>query len=72
MVKALFDQDINPRKDGVIYKKYLPKLYYIGQRSVIFNAYTFLEWLFFGLLHSIVVFIVPLFIFRNGLLSSSG
>jgi magnesium-transporting ATPase (P-type) len=63
MVKALFDQDINPRLDGDEYKKYLPKLYYIGQRGVIFNGRTFLEWLFFGVLHSIVVFIIPLFIF---------
>jgi hypothetical protein len=30
MVKAVFDQDINPDKDGEIYKKYLPMLYYVG------------------------------------------
>jgi hypothetical protein len=30
MVKALFDQDINYKKDGEAYKKYLPKLYYLG------------------------------------------
>jgi len=63
MVKALFDQDINPRKDGEEYKRYLPKLYYLGQRCVIFNGWTFLEWLFFGVLHSVVVFVVPLYIF---------
>jgi len=63
MVRALFDQDINTRKDGHEYKKYLPKLYYIGQRSIIFNVPTFLEWLFFGVLHSVVVFLIPLFIY---------
>jgi magnesium-transporting ATPase (P-type) len=30
MVRALFDQDINTRKDGEEYKRFLPKLYYIG------------------------------------------
>jgi phospholipid-transporting ATPase len=63
MVRALFDQDINTRKDGHQFKKYLPKLYYIGQRSIIFNVPTFLEWLFFGVLHSVVVFLIPLFIY---------
>jgi len=72
MVRALFDQDINTRKDGNEYKKFLPKLYYMGQRSVIFNYSTFLEWLFFGVLHSVVVFIVPLFIYQDALMTASG
>lgn len=71
MIRALFDQDINHRKDGQEYKKYLPKLYYIGQRSVIFNGGAFLEWLLFGLFHSVVVFIIPLFIFQDCLMSQN-
>jgi hypothetical protein len=39
---------------------------------VIFNIPTFLEWLFFGVLHSVVVFIVPLFIFEDSLMTSNG
>ena len=30
MMKALFEQDINPVIDGLDYEKYLPNLYYIG------------------------------------------
>ncbi|TNV86611.1 hypothetical protein FGO68_gene4748 [Halteria grandinella] len=71
MIRALFDQDINHRKDGQEYKSYLPKLYYIGQRSVIFNGSAFLEWLLFGLFHSVVVFIIPLFIFQDCLMSQN-
>ena len=68
-MRALFDEDINPHKDGAIYNKYLPKLYYIGQRSVIFNGYTFLWWLLFGMAHSLVVFVLPLYVFRECLMT---
>ena len=30
MVKAIFDQDVNPEIDGHEYKMYMPMLYYIG------------------------------------------
>jgi magnesium-transporting ATPase (P-type) len=30
MVKALLDQDINPRIQGAKYRKYMPMLYYLG------------------------------------------
>jgi hypothetical protein len=37
MFKALFDYDICYQLDGDSYKAYMPDLYYVGQRSLIFN-----------------------------------
>ena len=30
LIKALFEQDVNPIKDGAKFNKYIPYLYYIG------------------------------------------
>ena len=49
----------------------MPKLYYIGQRSVIFNNYTFLTWFFFGAAHSLVVFVIPLYAFKESILNEN-
>jgi magnesium-transporting ATPase (P-type) len=37
MFKALFDYDICYQLDGDEYRGYMPDLYYVGQRSLIFN-----------------------------------
>jgi hypothetical protein len=47
----------------------MPMLYYIGQRSLIFNAKTFAYWLFLGVGHSIIVFVLPLYIYQECLLT---
>ena len=71
MVKAIFDQEVNPQLDGDKFKKYIPRLYYIGQRSIIFNNWTFGYWFLLGVLHSIVVFILPLYIFWENCLNAN-
>ena len=68
--KAVFDLDINPTIDGVYYKKYLPLLYYVGQRSVIFNTKTFLYWIFTGIFHSLVIFLLPYGVFLNNAMNA--
>ncbi len=68
MVKALFDQDINPALDGDAYKKYMPKVYYIGQRSLIFNTRNFTYWFLTGVAHSLVVFLLPYGVYLENLM----
>ena len=71
-MKALFDQDINPDLDGAEYKKYLSKLYYVGQRSAIFNMKGFAYWMFMGVMNSVIVFFVPYGIFQENVLNDNG
>jgi len=69
MAKALFEQDVNPSIDGEGYKKFFPRLFYIGQRSLIFNTKNYAIWLVEGVFHSLIVFILPFFIYKRALLT---
>jgi hypothetical protein len=60
---------VNPDLDGAKFKKYLPKIYYIGQRSAIFNNWTFLYWFIIGICHALIVFLLPLGIFQENVLN---
>jgi len=70
MAKALFDQDINPAKnmDGTRFRSLLPKLYYVGQKSTVFNWYNYFLWVSEGILHSLIVFLIPYFVFNKSIL----
>ena len=70
MAKALFDQDINPAKnmDGTRFRSLIPKLYYVGQKSTVFNWSNYFLWVSEGILHSLIVFLIPYFVFNNSIL----
>ena len=44
-------------------------LYYVGQRSQIFNMKQFLYWFFLGCAHAVVVFTIPYFVYEYALLT---
>ena len=73
MAKALFDQDINPGKtmDGTRFRSLLPKLYYVGQKSTVFNWSNYFLWVSEGVLHSLIVFLIPYFVFNKSILVGS-
>ena len=70
MAKALFDQDINPAKnmDGTRFRSLIPKLYYVGQKSTVFNWSNYFLWVSEGILHSLIVFLIPYFVFNKSIL----
>jgi magnesium-transporting ATPase (P-type) len=70
MAKALFDQDISPAKnlDGTRFRSFLPKLYYVGQKSTVFNLSNYLLWVSVAILHSLIVFLIPYFVFNKAIL----
>lgn len=72
LIKAVFEQDINYDTDGIEFKKYLTKLYYVGQKSMIFNWKNFSIWYITGLIHSVIIFVVPFFVFETAILLKSG
>jgi len=58
-MKAIFDYDVNYLKDGEDLRSFYPKLYYLGQKSKVFNWKNYLFWVFIGILESLIVFILP-------------
>jgi magnesium-transporting ATPase (P-type) len=70
--KAVWDQDINPVTDGAEYRKFMPKLYYVGQKSTIFNWTNYFIWVIYGVAHAVIVFTIPYFIFKDSIWQESG
>jgi magnesium-transporting ATPase (P-type) len=70
MAKALFDQDVNPSKemDGTRFRSLIPKLYYVGQKSTVFNWTNYFLWVSEGIFHSLIVFLIPYFVFNKSIL----
>jgi len=63
LIKAIFEQDVNPALDGKAFKPFLPKLYYVGQKSTIFNWKNYAFWYIKGIAHSLIIFLIPYFTF---------
>lgn len=61
--KAVWDQDLNPQTDGAEIKPYLPKLYYIGQKSTIFTWANYFTWVAVGISHSVIVYFIPYYVY---------
>jgi magnesium-transporting ATPase (P-type) len=53
-------------------KPLLPKLYYVGQKSTIFNIPNYLMWIMVGVCHALVIFLVPYFIYLGTVIQSNG
>lgn len=70
--RAVWDQDLNPVTDGAAIKLFLPKLYYVGQKSTIFNWTNYFIWVFGGCAHAVVVFVLPYYIFQRTIWEQSG
>lgn len=59
----MFEQDISYELDGPDMRKFYPSLYYIGAKSTIFNWPNYFYHNLLGLIHSILIFYVPVIIF---------
>lgn len=65
VIKATFEQDVNYQMEGDKIKKLYPKLYYIGSKNTIFNWSSYLSINLLGLCHSLIVFLVPWYVFQE-------
>ena len=75
MVKAVLDKDVGGgnRGKGFGYSKgILLETYAIGRDNKLFTPGNFSIWVLIGLLHSALVFFIPLYASMNGILSESG
>lgn len=72
LMKAVLEQDINPETDGQFFTTLLPKLYYVGQKSMIFTWSNYLIEMFIGTCHSLLVFFIPLYVFRETIINKNG
>jgi magnesium-transporting ATPase (P-type) len=63
LIKGFFEQDVNYITDGQQLKQYMPKLYYLGQRSLIFNWPNYFTWYATGIAHSLIIFLIPYWTF---------
>ena len=53
-------------------KPLLPKLYYVGQKSTIFNIPNYLLWMLMGVAHALVIFLVPYYIYLGTVITDKG
>ena len=73
VIKATFEQDVNYQIDGAQIKKFYPYLYYIGAKKTLFTWKNYAFQNMIGLLHSFIIFFVPLAIFHDSpIMSSNG
>lgn len=82
MIKGVLEKDIKipERYDGeimdsqinCIIKKNVPKLYALGKHNECFQYSAFIKWLFTGILHSLIVFFLPLYACNKTLTSHKG
>lgn len=75
--KALIEMDINYKLYKEEHKRsevksLYPYLYYVGQRTLIFNNKNYLIWIFSGILQSFMVFMITHYIFSNAIISQDG
>jgi len=64
----MFEQDISYELDGGEMRKFYPSLYYIGAKNTIFNWPNYFYHNLLGLIHSILIFYVPVLIFQESLI----
>ena len=67
-IKTMFEQDISYELDGGQMRKFYPSLYYIGAKNTIFNWPNYFYHNLLGLIHSILIFYVPVLIFQESLI----
>ena len=65
VIKGAFEQDISYDTEGESLRKLYPYLYYIGQRQVIFNWTNYMRINFLGFIHSLLVYLIPVWIFQE-------
>ena len=62
----------HPDFDGPRFRELLPKLYYVGQKSTIFNWTNYFLWVLIGSAHSVVIFVMPYYVFDDTILTPDG
>ncbi|CAG9323285.1 unnamed protein product [Blepharisma stoltei] len=82
MARALFEVDIlipkryevgaNPPGPKDTLRKLIPKAYNVGRLNQIFTARNFWGWLLNGILHSVIVFFIPLYAAEEGIMNKKG
>ncbi len=72
MSKAIWEQDVNPESDGKFLIPLLPKLYYIGQKSTIFTWTNYFIFVFTGICHSVIVFVIPYYVYTFCIIDING
>ena len=71
MLKAIMEKDLDPRELSYIQQIYL-NLYDTSQANYIFTVKNFMIWLWYGTIHSLIVFFVSMFASNKVILSADG
>jgi len=72
-IKSCFEQDVSYQLEGPHIRKFYPSLYYIGAKNTIFNWSNYAFHNFLGLIHSIVIFYIPIMVLQeSGILLPNG
>ena len=73
VIKATFEQDVNYQLEGQQIRKLYPSLYYIGSKKTIFTWNSYILKNLIGYIHSLIVFIIPIYITQEtNILKSNG
>ena len=71
---AVSEIDVNAseQKDGAAYRRYIPSLYFAGQRNLQYNSFVTILWLSTGTLQAVIIYSVPHYALHGSILSSAG
>ena len=79
MSRALFEKDIMVPKRGSIknnkeqaIRNLVPFVYSLGRENQIFTPAKFVSWYINGILHSFLVFFIPLYAIESGIIDNEG
>lgn len=73
VIKACMEQDVSYALDGKDIRMLYPKLYYIGAYKTIFNWKNYTKSNIKGLIHSIIIFMVPVLVYQeHGIMGAEG
>lgn len=66
-IYCYMEKDIYPIKeiDGEEFRKFIPSLYFPGQRNLHYNFYISIMWLAVGVVQAIILFVIPLGVYKT-------
>ena len=71
---ATWEKDIIAQecKDGEYLRKYIPSLFYVGQRNLTYNQIVSGTWLVTGFVQALVIFFIPYFAYQHNIFNKDG
>lgn len=76
IMRSIFEKDVDYRSHKNEKKDFLeeltPELYYIGRRGLTFTYFNYFIWMIYAMFHSLWIFLITYFVFKNVIMDEDG